>query len=278
MGPPVVGGRISFERQNWIIMSSLIEKESLSAWVKHEFVQSDPSIGMREADVCKHTEGVVFSLFQLQEVRVNEVILCVSLSQLGVERCRRQVYSIGVIVKGCGLTRLECDGRVAVQRGLTECLEDFQYVRHESGRVISGDVAPVDALFDDDRSVTSVEQFVKSSVDGRVFSRPVVECDSFHWLRKRELGCGDRVSVRGNGSGRKRSMHDDEDEVVEWGKKRKSDLSVSFFFKVIGDDEYYRWIGRRIASWWSEWCGWSTECRRCRASTAVRKQEGLNIL
>jgi hypothetical protein len=208
--------------------------DSFSAWNKHVFVESDPSIGIREADVCKHTEGIVLSLFEVDGVQVDSVVICVSLSQSYVERRRSRVYTIGIIVKGCSLVIFEGDGRITVRSGLTECLKDFQYLRHAGGQVICGDRAPVDALFDDDRSVTSVEQFVRRSVDGRVCSRPIVECGAFHWFMKPELGCS--VAVQGNASGRKRGVQDHEDQMY---KKRRFAVPVSCPFQYDWKYVYY---------------------------------------
>ena len=200
-------------------MSSSLSKESLSAWAEHWFHESDDLVSIKEADVCKETERVVFSLFQLDRVQVGEVVLFVSLSQLSMERARRKVYNIGVIVKGSRLTQLQGDGGITLRNGLKDSLKDFQYIRHESGHVISGDTAPVGALFDDDRSVMSVEQYVRSSVDGRVCSRPIVTCSLFHGPMKSEM-----ESDRGNASGRKRRLQEDEDQAP---KRRRVEVRVS---------------------------------------------------
>lgn len=206
-------------------MASFSKTFGFSAWNKHVFVDSDPSIGIREASISKHTEELVFSLFECRQVEVQEAVVFVAVSQHVSGVCRRRVYTVGLRIKGDSLIIGEGDGVITVQPRLMGLLENFQYVRHEGGLVLRGDRAPVDALFDDDRSVTSVERYFRSSVDGGIVSRSVVECVPFHSFMKGEVGCSGAESVDGSGSGRKRRMHDDEDHAA---KKCRFEMPVSF--------------------------------------------------
>lgn len=202
-------------------MSSFSKMECFSAWNKHTLVDSDRTIAIREASVSKRTEELVFGLFECREVEIQEAVVFVAVSQQDLNGCRRRVYTVGVRIGGDSLSILEDNGRITVQPRLRRWMEDFQYVRHDSGVVIRGKKAPVDALFDDDRSVTSVEQYFRSPVDGRVVSQNVADCVGFHSFLKsgqEKSGCSGWQSVVGNGSGRKRSMHDDEDQACKKGR------------------------------------------------------------